>query len=87
MKMNLQIFGGRGGASGKSASASSKKISASAVSVYSEVQNPRGFGNWHFRLGGPGGEEVSFSGKYSDAKKKAIKHAAEKGVPRITALK
>lgn len=87
MKMNLQIFGGRGGASGKSAVSSSKKINASNVAVYSEVQNPRGSGNWHFRLGGSGGEEVSFSGKYSEAKKKAIKYAAEKGVPRITTLK
>lgn len=87
MEMNLQIFGGRGGASGKSAGGSSKKLSASNVSVYSEIQNPRGSGNWHFRLGGTGGEEVSFSGKYSQAKKQAVKYAAKKGVPRITTLK
>ena len=79
---NLQIFGGRSGSSGKA----SGRSSASAVTVYSEVRNPRGSGNWHFRVGGKGGEEISFSGKYSDAKKKAMKYAAERGIPRITTL-
>lgn len=80
-------MGGRSSASVKKSSVgSSGKINMAAVSVYSEIPNPRGFGNWYFKLGNTG-EEVSFSGKYSDAKKKAVKYAAEKGARRITALR
>ena len=65
------------------------KIRVQDVTVYSEIPNPRGYGNWWFRIGDqtdPDAEEVSFFGKYSEAKKKAMKHAAEKGVSRITTL-
>lgn len=90
LNLKLQFFGGRGVGSGKSAGAgkgSSTKIKASDVTVYSQISNPRGFGNWSFRVGDVNSkEEISFSGKYSDAKKKAQQYAAEKGIPRITTL-
>lgn len=58
-------------------------IAQKNVSVWSEISNPRGYGNWAFKIGK---ETKFFAGKYSDAKKKAVKEAASKGINSITTL-
>ena len=61
-------------------------IPASRVSVSTSAyqgshgSTPRGSGTWAFDIGS---ETKFFSGKYSDAKKKAINYAAQKGISNI----
>ena len=63
-----------------------KAIPKSQVSVstsayqFSAGKMPSGSGNWGFDIGS---ETVFFSGSYSDAKKKAIAYAAQRGISSI----
>ena len=56
---------------------------ATSEFVKAHGAEPRGTGTWAFDIGG---QQVFFSGKYADAKKKAIAQAASQGIRRIMTL-
>jgi len=65
-----------------------KKIPASQVTIsdsqyrFSTGKAPKGYGNWAFYIGNSD-EPVFFHGSYAEAKKKAIREAANRGVNKI----
>lgn len=66
-----------------------KKIPASQVTIsdsryrFSTGKAPKGYGNWAFYLGDDDDKPIFFQGSYADAKKKAVREAANRGVNKI----
>lgn len=91
LKISLQFFGSRGGGGGKGSGGGSGAVRQKDVIVrdseyrFSHGKAPSGLGNWAFHMGKNGSLGTQFFyGTFSEAKRKAIKWAAQHGTEHVS---